>query len=55
MKSKHVATVKVVKGQVAKFLPREEFRKRYDANFLDPAYDVARDAIAKLEGIAWEA
>ncbi len=59
MKNKHAestkATVKVVKGQVAKFLPREEFRKRFDANFFDPAFDVARDAIHKLEGIAWEA
>ncbi len=49
------ATIKVVKGQVAKFLPREEFRKRFDANFYDPAFDASRDAIGKLEGIAWEA
>ncbi len=45
----------VVKGQVAKFIPREEFRKRFEANFRDPAFDVARDAIGALEGIAWDA
>ena len=55
MKSKSGAVVKVLKGQVAKFLPRQEFRKRFDANFFDPAFDVARDAIDQLEGIAWRA
>ena len=49
------ATVKVIKGQVAKFISREEFRKRFDANFFDPAFEAARDSIGKLEGIAWEA
>jgi multimeric flavodoxin WrbA len=45
----------VVEGQVAKFIGREEFRKRYDANFYDPAFDVVREEIAKLEAIAWDA
>jgi multimeric flavodoxin WrbA len=55
MKKKAAASVKVVKGQVAKFLPREEFRKRFEGNFFDPAFDVARDAIGQLEAIAWDA
>jgi len=44
----------VVTGQVAKFIPREEFRRRFEANFLDPAFGRARDAIGKLESIAWD-
>ena len=44
----------VVTGQVAKFISREEFRKRFDANFFDPAFEEARDAIRKLEAIAWD-
>jgi NADPH-dependent FMN reductase len=43
----------VVTGQVAKFISREEFRKRFNANFVDPAFGEARDAIARLETIAW--
>lgn len=39
-------------GQVAKFISREEFRKRFDAHFLDAAFGEARDAIKKLEAIA---
>jgi len=47
-------TPPVLKGQVADFISREEFRKRFDANFFDPAFGEARDAIAKLEAIAWD-
>ncbi len=46
--------VKVVEGQVAKFIPREEFRKRFEGNFFDPAFDGMRGAIAQLEAIAWD-
>ena len=46
---------KVVEGQVAKFLSREEFRRRFDNRFYDPAFDVARPEIARLEAIAWDA
>jgi multimeric flavodoxin WrbA len=45
----------VVEGQVAKFISREEFRKRHDANFYDPAFDALREQIAQLEAIAWDA
>jgi multimeric flavodoxin WrbA len=46
---------KVVEGQVAKFITREEFRKRFETNFFDPAFDAARKEVAKLETIAWDA
>src|SRR5450755_635062 len=54
MADKAIRNPVVVKGQVAKFISREEFRKRFDANFLDPAFGKARDAIEKLEAIAWD-
>lgn len=54
MKSKRNSTVKIVEGQVAKYLAREEFRRRFDANFYDPAFGAARDAIDRLEAIAWD-
>lgn len=41
-------------GQVAHFIPRDEFRKRFEARFHDPAFDRMRDAIAELESIAWD-
>ena len=44
----------VVKGQVAHFIPRAEFRKRFEANFFDPAFDVLRPQIAQLEAVAWD-
>jgi len=34
----------VVKGQIADLISREEFRRRFEANFFDPAFDKARDA-----------
>ena len=49
------AKPKVIKGQVAKFISRDEFRKRFEGRFFDPAYDEARDAVATLEAIAWDA
>jgi len=45
---------KVVEGQVAHFLSREEFRKRFDTRFYDPAFDALRPEIAKLERVAWD-
>ena len=44
----------VRKGQVVDYISRDEFRRRFNANFVDPAFDKARDAIAKLEEIAWD-
>jgi multimeric flavodoxin WrbA len=54
MVSKAGGSPVVVTGQVAKFISREEFRKRFDAKFLDPAFDGARNTISKLESIAWD-
>jgi multimeric flavodoxin WrbA len=46
---------KVRKGQVMKFIPREEFRARFHRDFYDPAFDIERGAIERLEAIAWDA
>ncbi len=43
------------KGQTPPPLEREQFRERYIARFFDPAFDVEKDAIARLESIAWDA
>jgi len=43
----------VRKGQVAPFLPRDEFRRRFQRAFFDPAFDAERAAIDRLEAIAW--
>jgi multimeric flavodoxin WrbA len=45
---------KVRKGQVAPFLPREEFRRRFHNNFVDAAFDPERDALERIEAIAWD-
>src|SRR5258708_39010116 len=44
----------VRKGQAPDWLPGEEFRKRVMESFYDPAFDKEKDAIARLEEIAWE-
>ena len=44
----------VAAEEAAKFISRAEFRKRFDANFIDPAFGEARDAIRQLEAIAWD-
>lgn len=54
MAGRRAGTPHVVEGQVAEFISREDFRKRFDANFYDPAFDDARAEIAKLEAIAWD-
>lgn len=36
-------------------LSREEFRKRFNHHFYDPAFDNNRDNISELEAIAWKA
>lgn len=44
------------KGQAPDFpMSREEFGRRFRANFFDPAYEKESDAIARLEAIAWDA
>ncbi len=47
--------MKVRKGQWPGQLSREEFGKRFRNDFFDPAFDAERDAIARLEEIAWSA
>jgi len=42
-------------GQADTPLSREEFHERFQARWVDPAYRVEREAIARLEQIAWEA
>ena len=41
-------------GQAPPALTREQFGERFRINFYDPAFDQAKDAIARLEAIAWD-
>ena len=44
------------KGQAPVFpMPRQEFGERFRRNFFDPAFEAEREAIARLEAIAWDA
>jgi multimeric flavodoxin WrbA len=45
----------VRKGQAPPELPRDEFGRRFRDNFVDPAFGAEKDAIARLEEIAWQA
>ena len=45
---------KVRKGQAPGTMPRKAFRERFNASFVDPAFDAEREAIARLETIAWD-
>jgi len=49
------ATPRVRTGQGSTKLSREEFTRRYQAQFYDPAFDAARSEIERLTSIAWEA
>jgi multimeric flavodoxin WrbA len=42
------------KGQALDTLSREQFGARYRNNFHDPRFDAEREAIARLEEIAWQ-
>ena len=42
-------------GQAEDTLTRDAFRERFERNFYDPAFGVEKDAIARLEAIAWDA
>ena len=46
---------KIRKGQAPASLTRAEFHERFNVRYYDPAYAPERDAIARLEQIAWEA
>jgi multimeric flavodoxin WrbA len=48
-----VTTVR--KGQAPPFIERAEFRRRFERRFFDPAFDAEREAITRLESIAWQA
>jgi multimeric flavodoxin WrbA len=43
----------VRKGQAPGAISREEFGERFRAEFFDPRFDAEREAIARLEEIAW--
>ncbi|MEJ8839270.1 flavodoxin family protein [Ramlibacter sp. AN1133] len=45
----------VRKGEWGGLHPRDEFRERFRARFLDPAYRAEDEAITRLEAIAWDA
>ena len=42
-------------GQALPPLTREQFRSRFQQNFFDPAFEKEKDAIARVEAIAWDA
>ena len=41
-------------GQAPAPLTREQFGERFRRSFFDPAFDVEREALARLEAIAWD-
>ncbi len=45
----------VRKGQAPPQLTRDQFRERFESSYYDPAFDAERDAIGRLQVIAWEA
>ena len=47
--------IKIRKGQAPAPMTRAEFHERFNVRFYDPAYEAEREAIARLEAIAWEA
>ena len=44
----------VRKGQAPAQLPRDEFGRRFRDSFVDPAFAPEKEAIARLEEIAWQ-
>ena len=46
---------KIRTGQTPAALTRTQFRERFNNRFYDPAFATERDAIARLEAIAWDA
>jgi len=54
MASKPSGKPVVVEGQVADYITRDAFRRRFEANFSDPAFAKERAAIERLEAIAWD-
>ena len=46
---------KIRTGQAPAPLTRAQFQERFNVRFYDPAFVGERDAIARLEAIAWDA
>jgi multimeric flavodoxin WrbA len=51
----HLAMTKIRTGQAPPPLTRGAFGERYRVLFYDPAFDAEKEAIGRLEAIAWEA
>jgi hypothetical protein len=51
----HPRMSKIRTGQVPASLTRTQFQERFNGRFYAPAFDVERQAIARLEAIAWDA
>ena len=51
----HPHVTRIRTGQAPAPLTREQFQERFNVRFYDPVFDAERDAIARLEVIAWEA
>jgi hypothetical protein len=47
------STISVRKGQAPPALSRQAFGERFRGSYFDPRFDAERDAIARLEEIAW--
>jgi hypothetical protein len=47
--------IKVRTGQARGQMTREAFRERFEGSFFDPAFDKEREAIGRIEAIAWDA
>ena len=47
--------IEVRTGQAGPKLDRQQFGERFRLRFRDPAFEAARDAVDRLEAIAWEA
>ncbi len=45
--------IKVRKGQAPGKLSRDQFHDHFRQSYIDPAFDAERDAIERLEQIAW--
>jgi hypothetical protein len=55
LKGGPMTTPQVRKGQAPETLSREAFGERFRQRFYDPAFEAEREALARVEQIAWEA
>ena len=47
--------LKIREGSPSVKLTRDEFRERFRAQFMDPAYDAVADELSEVEAVAWDA